>query len=74
MNLKYYADKKYAPLSDILRQASINTENQLMAVYESSWKYCPNTGRSIGSYIIFYQGKIIDHGTYITGTIVQSIS
>ena len=43
-----------------------------MDLYDSSWKYCPDTGRSTGSYILLYQGKIIDHDTYITGTIVQS--
>ena len=63
---------KDAPLSDLLRQAIIKTDNQLMAFYDSSWKDCPYTGRSTGAYIIFYQGKIIDHITYITGQFVQS--
>ena len=47
---------KYAPLSDMFRNASIQTENQLMAFSGSSWKYFPDTGRSTGAYIIFYQG------------------
>ena len=53
LGLKYYADKNDAPLSQLLRQAIINTENQLMDFYDSSWQYCPNTGRSTGAYIIF---------------------
>ena len=28
--MKYWAQMKYAPLSELLRQASINTDNQLM--------------------------------------------
>ena len=32
-----------------------------MALYDSSWKYCPDTGVSVGTYIIFYQGGTIDH-------------
>ena len=56
LGLKYYADMNDAPVSDLLRQASINTDNQLMVFSDSSWKYCPETGRSTGAYIIFYLG------------------
>ena len=40
-------------LSDLLRQANINTDNQLMDLSDSSWKDLPCTGRNIGSYIMF---------------------
>ena len=66
LGLKYYADMKYAPLSDLLRQYIIKTENQLMDFYDSSWQYFPDTGRSTGAYIIFYQGGPIDHGTHVS--------
>ena len=72
--LHYYAGIKYLSLSDLLIQSSINTKNQLMAFSDSSWQDCPDTGRSTGSYIIFYQGVTIDHGTYVTGPVTQSIS
>ena len=36
--LKYYADTNDAPVSDLLRQASIITENHLMAFSDSSWQ------------------------------------
>ena len=62
---------KYAPLSDLLRQDSIKTKNQLMAFYDSSWKDCPDTGRSTGAYIIFYQGGPIGHGTHVPGLVAQ---
>ena len=48
---------KDAPLSDMLIQDSINTENQFMAFSGSSWQYFPDIFRSIGAYIIFYQGR-----------------
>ena len=32
---------------------------------DSSWQYCPDTGRSTGAYIIYYQGVPIDHGTHV---------
>ena len=43
-----------------------------MAFYDSSWQDCPDTGRSTGAYIIFYQGGTIDHGTHIQGPVAQS--
>ena len=52
LGLKYYAYMKDAPLSDLLRQASINTENQLMDFSDSIWKYFSDTGRSTGAYMI----------------------
>ena len=61
-----------APVTDLLRQASIKTENHFMDFSDSSWKDCPDTGRSIGAYIIFYQGGPIDHGTYVPGPVAQS--
>ena len=36
-----------------------------------SWQDCPDTGRSIGAYIIFYQGGPIDYGTHIPGPVDQ---
>ena len=62
---------KYAPLSGLLKHASIKTENQLMAFYDSSWEDYPDTGRSTGAYIIFYRGGLIDHVTYVTGLVSQ---
>ena len=63
--LKYYADMNDALLSVLLRQASIKTENQLMAFSYSSWQYCPDTGIITGAYIIFYQGGPIEHVTHV---------
>ena len=63
---------KDAPLYDLLRQTSINTQNQLMDFSDYSWQDCTDTGRSTGSYIIFYQGGPIDHGTNLPGPVSQS--
>ena len=56
LGFKYYANINDAPVSDLLRQDSIETENHLMDFSDSSWQDCTDTGRSIGAYIIFYQG------------------
>ena len=63
---------KYAPLSELLRQAIVKTENQFMAPSDSSYKDCPDTGRIIGVYIIFYQGLKIDHGTHVPVPVSQA--
>ena len=54
-----------------MRQASIKTENQLIAFSGYSCQDCTDTGRSKGAYIIFYQGGQIEHGTHITVPVAQ---
>ena len=72
LGLKYYADLNDAPITDILIQANIKTKNHLMDFSDSSWRDCPDTVRSTGEYIIFYQGVPIDHGTHVPGPVAQS--
>ena len=72
MVLKYYAAMNDELLYDLLRQARINTENNLMDLSDSSWQDCPNNGRSTGAYIIFYQGGTLEHGTHVPGPVAQS--
>ena len=43
-----------------------------MAFSDSSWQDFPDTGRSTGAYIIFYQGGPIDHGTHVPGAVAKS--
>ena len=71
LRLKYYADLNDAPVTDLLRQASIKTENHLMAFSDSSCQYVPDTGISTGAYIIFYQGGKIDHVIHVPGPVSQ---
>ena len=52
LGLNYYVDMNDAPVTELLRQASIKTENHLMAFYDSSRKDCPYTGKCTGAYII----------------------
>ena len=42
-----------------------------MAFSDSSWQDCPETGRSTGEYINFYQGWPIDRVTHIPGPVAQ---
>ena len=63
-----------APVTDLLRQADIKTDNHLMAFSDSSSQDCPYTVRSTGEYIIFYQGGPIYHGTHVPVPAAQSIA
>ena len=55
-----------------MRQANIKTKNHLIAFSDSSWQDLADTRRSIGAYIIFYQGGKIDHGTHVPVPVSQS--
>ena len=74
MGLKYYDEMNDAPVSYLLRQASIKNENQWTYFSDSSWKYCPDYGRSTWEYIIFYQVSPIDNGTHVPGPVAKSIA
>ena len=65
LGLKYYTDLNDEPVTNLLRQANNKTTNHLMDFSDSSWKYCPDTGRITGAYNIFYKGGTIDHGTHV---------
>ena len=71
LGLKYYADMNDSPVTGLLIQASIKTDNHLMDFSDSIWKDCPDTGRSTGAYILFYQGGPIYNGTHVPGTVAQ---
>ena len=72
LGLKYYAYLNDALVTYLLRQANIKTKNHLMDFSEYSWQDCPDTGRSKGEYIIFYQDEPIDHVTHVPGPFSQS--
>ena len=71
MGLKYYADMNDEPVTDLLRQASIKTDNHLMDFSDSIWKYFLDTGIITVEYMIFYKGGPIDHGTHVPGPVAQ---
>ena len=43
-----------------------------MAFSDYIWQYFPDTGRSTGAYIIFYQGGPIEYSTHVPGTVAKS--
>ena len=53
LGFRYYAKIHDAPLYDLLRQDIINTENQLMLLYDYICLGYLDTGISTGVYIVF---------------------
>ena len=74
LGLGYYAKIEGAPLSDLLKQYIIKTENQFLVFSDSIWQDCPDTGISTGAYIVFYQGGPIDHCTHVPVPVSQYIA
>ena len=72
LGLKYHANIEDTTMSDLLRQADINIEKQLMLLSDSSWQDCTDTGRSTGAYMVFYQNGNIDHCTHVPCPVAQS--
>ena len=72
--LIYHSNIEDATISDLLMQASINTDYQLMVFYYSRWKGFPDTGRSIGENIFFFHGVPVDHFTHVPGPVAKSSS
>ena len=72
LGLKYCSKIEDAPLSDLLVQARIKTENKFMVLSHYIWQDFPDTGRSTGVFIMFYQGGPIDHYTNVPGPVSQS--
>ena len=72
LGLKDYADLNYAPVSDLLRQASIKTKNNLMDLFGYSWQDFPETGRITRANMIYYHDGTIDHATHVPGPVAKS--
>ena len=69
--LTYYAKIDYSYLSDILRQASIKSLNNTLVIFYSRYQDCTDTGRSTGSWIVFYEGETIDYWTHVPGAVAH---
>ena len=74
LGIKIFSKIYCAPLSGILRQASINTDKQMMVFSDYRCQYFIDTGISKVAYIVFYQGVPIYHCTHVPGPVTSSIS
>ena len=69
LGLRYYANIECTPLSDLLRQAIINTKKKMVVLSYSICQDCSDTGSITGSCIVFYKGGPMNHCTHVPGTV-----
>ena len=60
-----------APLSDLLIQNSIKTENQLIVFSDYSWKDCTETAIITRWYILLFRGGTIEHISHVPVIVAQ---
>ena len=69
LGLGYYDKIEYETISDLLRQASMNTDKKLMGFSDS--QDFPDAGMSIGAYTVMYQDGPIDNLPHVPGPVYQ---
>ena len=70
--ITYYSNMAEAPITRILNGNNISQDYPVVIFCDSSWQDCPDTGRSTGCYHIYFQGGIVDHGTFVPSPVAQS--
>ena len=69
LGFKCYAKIEDVALSALLKKSGIKTDNQLIVLSYFRIQHCPDTGRSTGLYIVFYQCGPIYLCTPVPGTV-----
>ena len=70
--LKFFAKVEDAPVWKLLTQVDTKLDNYIISFSDSSWQDCIDTGKSTGSYIILYQGGVIDHASLVPTPVAMS--
>ncbi|MGH3053820.1 MAG: reverse transcriptase domain-containing protein [Gaiellaceae bacterium] len=70
--LQFYSNTHDSPVYSLLSQHNITTKRDLFAFSDSSWQDCPDTGRSTGSFLIFYKGGVVDHSSFLPDPVAMS--
>ncbi|MGH7954439.1 MAG: reverse transcriptase domain-containing protein [Gloeomargaritales cyanobacterium] len=70
--IKYFSNLQDAPVTKLLQDNNITPRRDLFSFSDSSWQDCPDTGRSTGSYLVFYQGGVVDHSSFIPEPVAMS--
>ena len=70
--LKYYRKIEDSAVHELLCQNDITDKHNMFGMCDSSWQDCVDTGRSTGSYMIFYQGGLVDFSTFVPVPVAMS--
>ncbi|MGH3054708.1 MAG: reverse transcriptase domain-containing protein, partial [Gaiellaceae bacterium] len=72
LGIKFYSNIADAPVTQLLRSQNITPSSNFYSFSDSSWQDCPTSGRSTGSYLIFYQGGVVDHSSFVPTPVAMS--
>ena len=68
----YYSKVDDAPVTRMLHDADIEFDSPFFGMSDSSWQDCPDTGRSTGGFLTFYQGGITDASSNVPDPVAMS--
>ena len=70
--LCYYRDTAQSPLHSLLATAQVTLhDNTMVTMCDSSWGDCADH-KSTGSYLVFFQGGVIDHSSFVPNMVALS--
>ena len=70
--LKYYRYIQDSPIYGLLSQHGISSTLNIFGMHDSSWQDCPDTGRSTGAFLNFFQGGVVDFNSFVPTPVAMS--
>ena len=70
--LTFYSNVMDAPVSRLLFEHGADPLAPLIAFTDSSFNDCPDSGRSTGGYVLFYQGGVVDSASAMPDPVALS--
>ena len=70
--LTFYSNVMDAPVARLLFEHGVDPTAPLIAFTDSSWQDCPDSGRSTGGYVLFYQGGVVDSASAMPDPVALS--
>ena len=70
--IRFYSDWKHSNIYHVLESNKIECKNKLVAMSDSSWQDCLDTGKSTGGYLIFFSGGLIRFSSNVPSPVAMS--
>ena len=70
--LKYYRHIEDSPIHVLLQENGIKSTLNIYGMHDSSWQDCPDTGRSTGAFLNFFQGGVVDFNSFLPTPVSMS--
>ncbi|KAG7346413.1 hypothetical protein IV203_038386 [Nitzschia inconspicua] len=72
--IKFYSDIKLSPLYQMMIETgnAEHAEAPLILFTDSSFQDCPDTSKSMGGYLLFMKGGVVDNSSHLAGVVCHS--